>query len=150
MNLFLKYTFIFVIKILFNQVYAFLDYSTFKLLKNELDGNNFNTNQVKFYSDLFMNDTKYLYFSESERMRLKSLCKEMFEFGYDNYMKYAFPFDELDPIHCLGRGPDREHPENININDVLGDYILTLVDSLDTLAVLGNSTEFKKATKIVA
>ena len=26
---------------------------------------------------------------------------------------------------------------NININDVLGDYMLTLVDTLDTLAVSG-------------
>ena len=26
----------------------------------------------------------------------------MFTFGYDSYMKYAFPKDELDPIHCTG------------------------------------------------
>ena len=30
-------------------------------------------------------------------------AKEMFSFGYDSYMKYAFPMDELDPIHCTGR-----------------------------------------------
>ena len=40
-------------------------------------------------------------------------------------------------------------PDNININDVLGDYLLTLVDSLDTLAVLGNSSEFKNAVSLV-
>jgi len=34
---------------------------------------------------------------------------------------------------------------NVNINDILGDYCLTLVDSLDTLAVLGNVTEFQNA-----
>jgi mannosidase alpha-like ER degradation enhancer 1 len=34
---------------------------------------------------------------------------------------------------------------NININDILGDYCLTLVDSLDSLAVLGNVTEFQNA-----
>jgi len=34
---------------------------------------------------------------------------------------------------------------NVNINDILGDYCLTLVDSLDTLAVLGNATEFQNA-----
>lgn len=44
----------------------------------------------------------YLFFAESERVRLKNMAKEMFEFGYDNYMKYAFPLDELDPIHCSG------------------------------------------------
>ena len=31
-------------------------------------------------------------------------------------------------------GPDTENPDNININDVLGDFSLTLIDSLDTLA----------------
>ena len=50
--------------------------------------------------------------------------RQMFTFGYDSYMKYAFPKDELDPIHCTGRGPDHENPSNININDVLGDYSL--------------------------
>lgn len=39
--------------------------------------------------------------------------------------------------------------DNININDVLGDYLLTLVDSLSTLAVLGNATEFKRASRLV-
>jgi len=34
---------------------------------------------------------------------------------------------------------------NVNINDILGDYCLTLIDSLDTLAVLGNATEFQNA-----
>lgn len=57
--------------------------------------------------------------------------------------------DELDPIHCRGRGPDHANPSNININDSLGDYLLTLVDSLSTLAVMGNSTEFKKAARLV-
>jgi mannosidase alpha-like ER degradation enhancer 1 len=35
------------------------------------------------------------------------------------------------------------------VNDALGDYLLTLIESLSTLAVLGNSTEFKRATSLV-
>ena len=73
----------------------------------------------------------------------------MFTFAYDSYMKHAFPKDELDPIHCTGRGPDLADPSNININDVLGDYSLSLVDSLGTLAVMGNATEFLDAVKKV-
>ncbi|VDM70067.1 unnamed protein product [Strongylus vulgaris] len=65
-------------------------------------------------------------------------AREMFYFGYENYMSHAFPADELDPIHCRGRGHDYGNPSNININDVLGDYSLTLIDSLDTLVVLGS------------
>ncbi len=75
--------------------------------------------------------------------------RKMFIFGYDMYIRHAFPKDELDPIHCTGRGPDYEHPDNININDVLGDYSLTLIDVLDTLVVMGNKTEFQRAVKLV-
>ncbi|VDM31032.1 unnamed protein product [Hydatigera taeniaeformis] len=85
---------------------------------------------------------------ESEKMLLK--IREMFDFGYTNYMKFAYPEDELDPIHCCGRGPDLSDRNNINVNDALGDYQLTLVDSLDSLAVFGNTTEFKRAVKLVA
>ncbi|PIO65438.1 glycosyl hydrolase family 47 [Teladorsagia circumcincta] len=73
----------------------------------------------------------------------------MFYFGYENYMSHAFPADELDPIHCTGRGHDHGNPANININDVLGDYSLTLIDSLDTLVVLGDHEEFKRAVALV-
>ncbi|KAL8558834.1 ER degradation-enhancing alpha-mannosidase-like protein 1 [Nucella lapillus] len=73
----------------------------------------------------------------------------MFYFGYDSYMEYAFPEDELNPIDCTGRGPDYEDPSNININDVLGNYSLTLVETLDTLAVMGNASEFQRAVQLV-
>ncbi|NXP70715.1 EDEM1 protein, partial [Ramphastos sulfuratus] len=83
------------------------------------------------------------------RARLRDAARGMFVFGYDSYMQHAFPRDELDPLHCCGRGPDLEDPSNLNINDVLGNYSLTLIDALDTLAVMGNSSEFQKAVKLV-
>lgn len=90
-------------------------------------------------------ENSYRSFSEERRLESKKAAKEMFYFGYDSYMKYAFPQDELNPIDCTGRGPDLLHPENININDVLGNFSLTLIDSLDTLAIIGDKEEFKKA-----
>ncbi|PFX25112.1 ER degradation-enhancing alpha-mannosidase-like protein 1 [Stylophora pistillata] len=92
---------------------------------------------------------KYRYFSENERIKLREEARQMFYFGYDNYMNFAFPKDELDPIHCRGRGPDYDNPSNININDVLGDFSLGLLESLGTLAVMGNSSEFKRAVQLV-
>uniref|UniRef100_A0A670I923 alpha-1,2-Mannosidase n=1 Tax=Podarcis muralis TaxID=64176 RepID=A0A670I923_PODMU len=83
------------------------------------------------------------------RAQLRDAARGMFAFGYDNYMAHAFPQDELNPIECSGRGPDRADPSNLNINDVLGNYSLTLIDALDTLAVMGNSSEFQKAVKLV-
>ncbi|ORY05339.1 hypothetical protein K493DRAFT_204582, partial [Basidiobolus meristosporus CBS 931.73] len=48
-----------------------------------------------------------------------------------------------------GRGRDKANPDNINVNDVLGDYSLTLIDSLDTLALLGDQKGFEKAVDLV-
>lgn len=53
---------------------------------------------------------KYSYFPESSRLETLEEIRNMFIFAYDNYMKYAFPSDELDPIHCTGRGPDYANP----------------------------------------
>uniref|UniRef100_A0A8C9ZTM0 alpha-1,2-Mannosidase n=1 Tax=Sander lucioperca TaxID=283035 RepID=A0A8C9ZTM0_SANLU len=92
---------------------------------------------------------RYSSFPDTLKAKMKDMAKDMFYFGYDNYMKYAFPEDELNPIDCKGRGPDVLNPSNININDVLGNYSLTLIDTLDTLLVLGNVTEFHKAVKLV-
>ena len=85
-----------------------------------------------------------------------------FQHGYDNYMQHAWPLDELNPLACCGRGehlppdcyhqifpgPDIENPDNININDVLGDFSLTLIDSLDTLAGLNLLQNLESAHKI--
>lgn len=53
---------------------------------------------------------KYGTFSESLRLQMKEEARKMFQFGYDSYLKYAFPKDELNPIYCTGRGPDYENP----------------------------------------
>ena len=45
-------------------------------------------------------------FSEERRLQLKEDAKRMFYWGYDNYMLHAFPFDELNPLNCSGRGHD--------------------------------------------
>lgn len=45
-----------------------------------------------------------------ERLKLRESARQMFYFGYDSYMNYAFPEDELDPIHCTGRGADKANP----------------------------------------
>lgn len=94
-------------------------------------------------------DMKYGTIGESERLSLLNETREMFDFGYNNYMKHAYPKDELDPIHCVGRGRDHNNPSNININDILGDYSLTLIDVLDTLAVIGKADEFRNAVQLV-
>ena len=66
----------------------------------------------------------------------------MFYHGYENYMKYAFPEDELRPISCQPLTRDRANPAHIELNDALGNYSLTLIDSLSTLAILASSPTY--------
>lgn len=53
---------------------------------------------------------RYSSFPDTLKAKMKDMAKDMFYFGYDNYMKYAFPEDELNPIDCEGRGPDVLNP----------------------------------------
>lgn len=72
-----------------------------------------------------------------KEMRLEA--EHMFYHGFDNYMKHAFPEDELKPISCRPLTRDRANPAHIELNDALGNYSLTLIDSLSTLAILASS-----------
>ncbi|RYE12934.1 MAG: hypothetical protein EOP51_30665, partial [Sphingobacteriales bacterium] len=66
--------------------------------------------------------------------------EDMFYHGFNNYMQHAFPEDELRPITCTPLFRDRANPSHIEVNDVLGNYSLTLIDSLSTLAILASSS----------
>lgn len=48
---------------------------------------------------------------------------------------------QLRPLTCAPLTRDRENPGQNGINDVLGNYSLTLIDSLSTLAILAGSPE---------
>ncbi|KAL9237769.1 hypothetical protein vseg_012278 [Gypsophila vaccaria] len=67
--------------------------------------------------------------SRDEARLLRNEVHEMFYHAFNGYMQHAFPRDELRPLSCDGE-------------DSLGGYALTLVDSLDTLALLGDKERF--------
>ncbi|CAL1300944.1 unnamed protein product [Larinioides sclopetarius] len=75
-------------------------------------------------------------------------AKEMFYHAYQSYMDHAYPADELMPLSCKGRYRDIE-PNRGDVDDALGNFSLTLVDTLDTLVVLGDFDEFEVAVKKV-
>ncbi|KAI1099952.1 glycoside hydrolase family 47 protein [Jackrogersella minutella] len=64
---------------------------------------------------------------------------DMFYHGFNNYMNIAFPEDELRPVSCTPLTRDPLNPRNIALNDVLGNYSLTLIDSLSSLAILASA-----------
>ncbi|KAI1774706.1 glycoside hydrolase family 47 protein [Hypoxylon cercidicola] len=71
---------------------------------------------------------------------------DMFYHGFDNYMKIAFPEDELRPVSCTPLTRDPLNPRNIALNDVLGNYSLTLIDSLSSLAILASAPPDREDT----
>ncbi|XP_006403205.2 alpha-mannosidase I MNS4 [Eutrema salsugineum] len=69
-----------------------------------------------------------------EAKQLRDEVREMFYHAFDGYMNNAFPLDELKPLSCQGE-------------DTLGGYALTLIDSLDTLALLGDRERFTSSVE---
>ncbi|XP_027365107.1 alpha-mannosidase I MNS4 [Abrus precatorius] len=67
--------------------------------------------------------------TREEAKELRDEVGDMFYHAFNGYMEHAFPLDELRPLSCAGE-------------DTLGGYALTLIDSLDTLALLGDRQRF--------
>uniref|UniRef100_A0A7N6F776 alpha-1,2-Mannosidase n=1 Tax=Anabas testudineus TaxID=64144 RepID=A0A7N6F776_ANATE len=64
------------------------------------------------------------------------------------FQDHAYPADELMPLTCRGRVRGLE-PSRGDIDDALGKFSLTLIDSLDTLVLLNKTTEFEAAVRRV-
>merc|ERR1719418_365133 len=86
--------------------------------------------------------------TDEERLRLRHEAEDMFHHAYDAYMDNAWPADELMPLSCRGRYRGREASRG-DIDDAMGNFSLTLIDSLDMLVVLGEGEEFEASVKKV-
>merc|ERR1719394_2144969 len=76
-------------------------------------------------------------YTDDDLKRLKEEVSHMFHRAYQGYLDHAYPYDELRPLSCDGV-------------DTWGSYSLTLIDALDTLAVMGNYSEFSRVYSILA
>jgi len=79
----------------------------------------------------------YSSYSREDLERWREEVREMFQHSYDSYLHHAYPYDELRPLSCDGV-------------DTWGSYSLTLIDALDTLAVMGNYSEFSRVYSLIA
>lgn len=86
--------------------------------------------------------------TREEQELLKEEARDMFYHAYRAYMENAYPADELMPLSCTGRWRGSE-PSRGDIDDSLGNFSLTLIDTLDTLVVLGDLEEFEHAVQLV-
>ncbi|XGW35327.1 hypothetical protein V3C99_018940 [Haemonchus contortus] len=86
--------------------------------------------------------------AELNKTELRDRAYEMFMHGYQSYMTYAYPADELMPLSCRGRIRGVT-PSRGDVDDSLGNFSLTLIDTLDTLVVIGDLDEFERAVKLI-
>ncbi|XP_062539220.1 ER degradation-enhancing alpha-mannosidase-like protein 2 [Armigeres subalbatus] len=75
-------------------------------------------------------------YTKEDMIRLREEVRAMFQHAYDGYLRYASKYDELRPLSCDGV-------------DTWGSYSLTLIDALDTLAVMGNYSEFRRVVELL-
>ncbi|KAF2224827.1 glycosyl hydrolase family 47-domain-containing protein [Elsinoe ampelina] len=78
------------------------------------------------------------------RLSHRQSTRDIFYHGLHSYIRYAYPEDELRPLTCAPLTRDRANPSHIEVNDVLGNYSLSLVDSLSTLAILASTARSDK------
>ncbi|KAF3437093.1 hypothetical protein FNV43_RR19846 [Rhamnella rubrinervis] len=83
----------------------------------------------------------------AKRKRMRDKVRKMFYHAYDNYMTHAFPHDELKPLTKTFTDSLGELG-NLKLERLSQDYngsALSLIESLSSLVVLGNNTEFERA-----
>ncbi|EJS43372.1 mnl1p [Saccharomyces arboricola H-6] len=88
-------------------------------------------------------------FTSKELKAYKQEVKELFYFGFDNYLEHGYPFDEVRPISCVPKKRNFEDPNDRVTNDILGNFTITLIDSLTTIAVLQDKPRFLEAVRLV-
>ncbi|KAK7389030.1 hypothetical protein VNO78_23861 [Psophocarpus tetragonolobus] len=96
-------------------------------------------------SDFSMSESQSPWAAKKKRMREK--VRNMFYHAYDNYMTYAFPHDELKPLTKTFTNSLSELG-NLKLEHLPQDYngtALTLIESLSSLVIMGNNTEFERA-----
>ena len=81
--------------------------------------------------------------STSDVLKLRTMAQDAFLYSYDSYLEHGYPFDEVLPISCKYRHYDERLRGTLD--DVLGNYMLTLVDSLDSLLIMRKFDKFSEA-----
>ncbi|XP_017112901.1 ER degradation-enhancing alpha-mannosidase-like protein 2 [Drosophila elegans] len=75
-------------------------------------------------------------YSKARKLELREDVRRMFQHAYEGYLQHAANYDELRPLTCDG-------------HDTWGSYSLTLIDALDTLATMGNFSEFRRVALLL-
>jgi hypothetical protein len=85
--------------------------------------------------------------STASILSLREETRAAFFHSYDSYLTFAYPHDELKPLSCEPRS--YLNKTRGTLDDVLGGFMLTLIDSLDSLLVMREFQRFNEALVMI-
>jgi mannosidase alpha-like ER degradation enhancer 2 len=121
------------------------DYSSEKIRENNLHSSNEDEeekeekeNTTRNYTHKHGSNKDFKWISPETQLHYRERTRKLFYHAYESYMKYAFPAGELKPLSCTGGN-----------FDLIKIPLVTLFDTLDTLVILGNYSEFIHVVNII-
>lgn len=88
-------------------------------------------------------------FNKTELASKRESVKSLITFTLDQYLQHGYPYDEVKPFSCEPKFRNFDDINDIGTNDVLGNFTTTLIDSLTTVAVIGDRELFLEMTNLV-
>ncbi|KAL4283087.1 hypothetical protein GQ457_16G024100 [Hibiscus cannabinus] len=85
----------------------------------------------------------------AKKRHMREEVRKMFYHAYENYMKHAFPHDELKPL-TKSFTDSLSELGNLKLEHLPNNYngsALSLIESLSSLVIMGNNTEFERAVR---
>lgn len=87
-------------------------------------------------------------FTKEHLGKLKSETAALFNYAWDKYMEFGYPFDEVCPLTCKPNKRDLWDEYNTVKNDALGNFSITFFDAMDTHIIMGNKDKFIECVTI--
>lgn len=88
-------------------------------------------------------------FNRWELQDYRAQVKELFQFAHDSYLANGYPFDEVRPLSCVPNVRNFDDIEDTMTNDVLGNFSVTLIDSLTTIAIFNDRDKFYDTVELI-
>lgn len=88
-------------------------------------------------------------FTKDDMITYRDEVKDLIYFGIDKYLELAYPADEIDPLDCTPAWRNFDDVLDFGTNDAMGNFSLTLIESLTTVAVIGDRDKFKQLVDLV-
>lgn len=88
-------------------------------------------------------------FSKTHLEILKNETAHLFNYAWDKYMEFGYPYDEVCPLSCQPNKRDLKNQYNTVKNDALGNFSVTLFDAMDNFIIMGDKERFEKYVQLI-